>query len=167
KKKKKLGIALFEDYLHTHTENIGVGSKYFVNVSEKERTKKAIQDEIQRRMDRVVIRLVLRDTQTKPDTYLVGKGGFIKWCHWVVSNDFFSSFILLTIFMNALSLSVTWPTMPGRLRNSMDFVNNLCTVVFIVEFILKHIGFGPTAYWTNEWNRFDGTVYFFFSSLIA
>ena len=32
------------------------------------------------------------------------------------------------------------------------------TIVFIVEFVIKHLAYGPEWYWSNRWNIIDGII---------
>ncbi len=70
----------------------------------------------------------------------------------------FDNFILCTILVNAVSMSILWPSMSDELSNAMEWINFVCTLIFMLEMLLKHIGLGYKRYWNDSWNRFDGTI---------
>ena len=40
----------------------------------------------------------------------------------------------------------------------MSHLESAFTVIFIVEFTLKHLGLGVQGYWGETWNRLDGFI---------
>ena len=64
-------------------------------------------------------------------------------------------FVLAVILLNTLVIliqesGVEWPW--------LVMVDVLCTLLFIVEMIVKHIHYGFKGYWRNGWNCFDGVI---------
>ena len=40
------------------------------------------------------------------------------------------------------------------------FIDLSCTIIFIMEMIVKHIYYGFHGYWSSGWNRLDGILVF-------
>ena len=51
-----------------------------------------------------------------------------------------------------------FPFKPKELTAVLDIFNLIFTGVFIVEFLLKIIGYGPYGYIKDSFNLFDGTI---------
>jgi voltage-gated sodium channel len=34
----------------------------------------------------------------------------------------------------------------------------MCTLIFVVEMVVKHVDYGVKGYWSDGWNRFDGVL---------
>merc|ERR1719453_2195442 len=58
------------------------------------------------------------------------------------------------ILLNMLVMAVTWKAMEGM----FEIVNLIFTWIFIVEFLVKHMGLGMKQYWRDIWNKLDGTI---------
>ena len=70
----------------------------------------------------------------------------------------FGNFILLAILANALTMSLTWPHQSQDTIDAIDTINQILTLIFVLEMIIKHLGLGLEVYWGNPWNVFDGII---------
>ena len=68
--------------------------------------------------------------------------------------DLFEYFIMMTIGLNTLILCVKWPNMSEKAIQGVDFINYVCTGIFIVEALIKIIAIG-LHYFKDGWNIFD------------
>lgn len=64
-------------------------------------------------------------------------------------------FIFLTILISSVTIYLqvsgyTWPW--------LDWIDLVTTVIFLVEMIAKHRLLGIKGYWSDGWNRMDGTL---------
>lgn len=64
-------------------------------------------------------------------------------------------FILAVIFINA---ALIYAQVAGYENKAVIFLDALCTVIFIVEMIIKHLEYGVHGYWSDGWNKLDGTL---------
>jgi len=61
------------------------------------------------------------------------------------------AFILLNAIIIYLQVS-------GYESTIMDIADAVCTIIFIVEMVVKHREYGFRGYWSNGWNRMDGIL---------
>ena len=73
--------------------------------------------------------------------------------------------ILVIIIFNAVLLFLQESGVDNTLISSLDIC---CSVIFIIEMLIKVATYGFKGYWSSGWNRLDGTlVIFSLPSLIA
>lgn len=60
--------------------------------------------------------------------------------------------------MNTLSLGITWYNEPREVTILTMSLNYVFSSIFIVEMIMKMIGFGIRPYFKDSWNQFDFIV---------
>ncbi len=63
--------------------------------------------------------------------------------------------ILVVIIVNAVVLFLQESGIENGFVNIVDLS---CTIIFIIEMIVKHCVFGLKGYWSSGWNRLDGTL---------
>ncbi len=64
-------------------------------------------------------------------------------------------FILSVITLNAIAITLQ---VSGCTMGWIAVVDFLCTIIFLLEMIAKQHHYGIRRYWSNGWNRFDGTL---------
>ena len=64
-------------------------------------------------------------------------------------------FILGIILLNAV---VIYLQVSGITHPVITALDILCTIVFLLEMIIKHKELGWKGYWSSEWNRLDGIL---------
>ena len=64
-------------------------------------------------------------------------------------------FILGVIFVSAVVIFLQASNIDNVLLQVLDAA---CTVIFIVEMIVKHFEYGAKGYWSSGWNRLDGIL---------
>lgn len=62
------------------------------------------------------------------------------------------------LWVVALNILVIFLQGCGIDNLAMGIIDILCTVIFVVEMIVKHREYGLRRYWSNGWNVLDGTV---------
>ena len=73
-----------------------------------------------------------------------------------MKNIFLSErFILTVILVNAIILFMQEGGISNPLVNCLDAI---CTLIFVVEMIVKHFHYGVKGYWSLGWNRMDGIL---------
>ena len=73
----------------------------------------------------------------------------------IVINRGFDALVSVCIFLNVVIMMVErYPQSESR-GATFEVLHSIFAVVFFLEVVLKVIGFGPRAYWSNAWNRFD------------
>lgn len=68
-----------------------------------------------------------------------------------LNDKFIFSIILLNaiiLFTQEMGVNVWWV-------NGLDV---LCTIIFVIEMIVKHVVWGLKGYWKDGWNRMDGVL---------
>ena len=76
----------------------------------------------------------------------------------MVTSREFNDFILFIIILNTAIYAMVWPEQSVQLKRALESTNFVFTVIFILEAILKIIGLGPRAYWSDNWNVFDFVI---------
>ncbi len=64
-------------------------------------------------------------------------------------------FILFVILVNSV---VIYLQVSGEHSGLLTGLDVACTLIFIVEMIVKHRALGLKGYWSNGWNRMDGIL---------
>ena len=64
-------------------------------------------------------------------------------------------FVLCIIIINAL---IIFLQESGYYNFWINLLDVTCTIIFIIEMIVKHIHYGIRGYWSQWWNRLDGTL---------
>ena len=78
-----------------------------------------------------------------------------RMLHSLVTSFFFTFFIYLVIFLNAITLAATHFNQPDSLTTLIDFADLIFAAVFAVEVILKLGAFGFHLYFREMGNTFD------------
>jgi len=66
----------------------------------------------------------------------------------------FEYFILLIILLNTIVLGLKYEGMSENFTNVTEQINDIFTVVFLIEAICKLLGMGK-SYFKDGWNLFD------------
>ena len=86
------------------------------------------------------------------------------FCQDLTSQGWFDFIILTFISANCITLAMERPNIPpwSTERYILGICNHVFTVVFAVEMVMKAIAcgfiFGPDCYFSDNWNRMDGTL---------
>ncbi len=64
-------------------------------------------------------------------------------------------FILVVIVINALTIFLQESGAESKVIDALDV---LCTIIFLIEMVVKHISFGFRKYWRSGWNCMDGIL---------
>jgi len=86
------------------------------------------------------------------------------FCQDLTSQGWFDFIILTFISANCITLAMERPNIPpwSTERYILGICNHVFTVVFAIEMVMKAIAsgfiFGPNCYFSDNWNRMDGTL---------
>lgn len=70
-----------------------------------------------------------------------------------------SKFIFFVIFVNAVIIFLQESNIESPLVNkTIGIIDVICSFIFIIEMIVKHIEYGVKGYWADGWNKMDGTL---------
>lgn len=75
--------------------------------------------------------------------------------NWLVRLFLSEKFIFAVIIINAIVIFMEESGFSYPLLNVVDVA---CTVIFLIEMIVKHLKFGIKGYWSDGWNRLDGVL---------
>ena len=76
----------------------------------------------------------------------------------ICQSNSFVIVILLTIFLNTISLSLDrYPIDPDEIK-MLENINKLCTWIFVGEMVIKILGLGIVTYSLDSMNQFDAIV---------
>lgn len=75
-----------------------------------------------------------------------------NWLSKALTND---KFILSVIFINAIVIYLQESEIKWRI---LEYIDITCSLIFLAEMIFKHINLGIKGYWSNGWNKLDGTL---------
>jgi hypothetical protein len=67
----------------------------------------------------------------------------------------FEMCVQLIIMLNTLVMAATWHGESQEWKDARQTLNAAFSLTFLVEVILKIVGFGPAEYFQDSWNRFD------------
>ncbi|KAF4699724.1 hypothetical protein FOZ63_005205, partial [Perkinsus olseni] len=84
---------------------------------------------------------------------------FIAKIRYLVISEWFVNIIMFFITANVVVMMFdSYPPPPYRLTKIVTVLNQVFTVVFLVEFVLLHIALGPRQYWSKLATAFDGFI---------
>ncbi|XP_050430003.1 voltage-dependent calcium channel type A subunit alpha-1 isoform X6 [Adelges cooleyi] len=94
---------------------------------------------------------------------LTPTNGIRRAAHWIVNLRYFDFFIMLIIILSSVALAAEDPIHDKSEWNDyLDIVDNVFTVIFAIEMILKIIDLGlilhPGSYLREFWNIMDAVV---------
>jgi len=75
-----------------------------------------------------------------------------------VENKIFGAFVVIIIFANTVFLAMEFDHMPKKISNVLNVGNQVFTVLFAVEMIMKIIGLGIKRYVRDGFNDFDAII---------
>ncbi|XP_065065604.1 voltage-dependent T-type calcium channel subunit alpha-1H-like isoform X3 [Rhopilema esculentum] len=70
----------------------------------------------------------------------------------------FKIIIMSAILLNTVMMGIEHHGQPKELTDTLEIFNFIFTIVFVIEFISKVIGYGPYGYIKDSFNLFDGTI---------
>jgi len=82
----------------------------------------------------------------------------------LTSKNWFDFIVLIFIASNCITLAMERPNIPpwSTERRILDIANNIFTVVFTIEMLLKAVSagliYGTDAYFKSGWNIMDGSL---------
>lgn len=82
------------------------------------------------------------------------------YCKWLCEKKWFTDFISAVVLINCIVLGADRYGQSPDTENMLEIINTLCTVVFIVELVIKLVGLGYQGYVSDSMNIFDGFIVF-------
>lgn len=80
----------------------------------------------------------------------------------IIESDPFYWMVMGAIAVNCIQLAIMSPLDPSPDPQAMQdadvAIDWILFVVFTIEFILKHLALYPRGYWSDSWNKLDGTI---------
>ena len=76
----------------------------------------------------------------------------------IVLSTYFSNFILAVISLNTVAMASEYAGQSTTVTDIQNWVNFVCSVIFMAELVIKHIAHGFRGYWTEPMNAFDGVL---------
>ena len=76
----------------------------------------------------------------------------------LVRHPYFENFIMACIALNSLMMITSHYDPAEWYLDATRHAESAFTIVFIVEFSLKHLALGFGGYWGDSWNRLDGFI---------
>ena len=87
---------------------------------------------------------------------LPGKTGLVGMMHKLAVSQQFEYLTTAMICINTVAMAAEYNGMPQLLKDILEWVNIFLFSYFVVEMIIKIIGFGPIGYVKDRMNIFDG-----------
>ena len=81
-----------------------------------------------------------------------------SWLYLIVEHSIFQQFILLSIFINTLSMAIEYHQQPDYLTKLVELSNLIFSFIFSLEMIMKLTAFGFITYVSDGFNVFDGLI---------
>ena len=76
----------------------------------------------------------------------------------LVQHPYFENFIMACIALNSLMMITSHYDPAKWYLDVTKHAETAFTIIFIVEFSLKHLGLGVGGYWSDSWNKLDGFI---------
>ena len=70
-------------------------------------------------------------------------------------NSYLDNFIMIVIFLNLIFMALNFEGSSAGYNLALTIVNYIFTGIFIIECIIKLLGYGFRAYFHSGWNKFD------------
>jgi len=71
----------------------------------------------------------------------------------------FQNIVMACIVLNVITMCLNQYPPPGPTMSTfLDYTNYIFTGVFLLEFLVLHVGYGPKKYWTTLVMAFDGLI---------
>lgn len=94
--------------------------------------------------------------RTKPHAEVeIEKSRIRQICLKIYKNKGFELFIMFIIAVNIVQMSMVYNEASVQYLNVLENINFAITIVFVVEALIKLVAAGPSAYFYNNWNKFD------------
>ena len=83
------------------------------------------------------------------------KGTYAYVLREIADNPILDNFIMIVIFLNMIFMALNYEGSSSGYNLFLTIVNYVFTGIFIIECILKLLGYGFIPYFHSGWNRFD------------
>ena len=60
--------------------------------------------------------------------------------------------------LNLVLMCMPYADQPEEYERAIDQAETVISLLFIVEMALKLLGLGCSGYWSDKWNKLDGTI---------
>merc|ERR1712159_763954 len=70
----------------------------------------------------------------------------------------FEMAVIAIIVLNVLCMSIKYFDQPKEMDDFLNYSNNAFTALFVLEAVIKLLGYGFKRYFSNRWNMFDAVV---------
>lgn len=96
-------------------------------------------------------------TSSKPslDISNVPANRFRRKFYFISKSRKFETFILFCILVNIIQMAIQYEGASLAYTTALENINTAFTAIFLTECLIKLIGFGPRAYFYQDWNKFD------------
>jgi hypothetical protein len=81
-----------------------------------------------------------------------------KFIEPIITHSLFTGSIFIVILLNTIVLGVETPFQSPEKQQFLDTSNRIFTIIFAVEMVVKMIGMGWPAYFSEGWNKFDFVI---------
>ena len=82
-------------------------------------------------------------------------GRLKRFCHSIVTNIWFDYIVMSIIVTNTVIMSLEHHNMNQSFESTLKLSSYIFYSIYVVECILKMVGFGATSYFLDNWNRYD------------
>jgi len=73
----------------------------------------------------------------------------------IASNPYFEQAIIFCIVLNVLLMCMFHEGIDPDFLRGLEYANSTFTVIYVIEMLIKLLGFGVRGYFMNNWNKFD------------
>ncbi len=74
----------------------------------------------------------------------------------VIRKIFLNDHIILAVIV--LNAAIIFTQESGINNFALSITDLICTIIFVIEMVVKHAEFGFRGYWRSGWNRLDGVL---------
>jgi len=82
----------------------------------------------------------------------------VEMTHNLVDSGYCEAFIVVCILLNTVTLSMDSYSMNRDMGSVIEVINFILTLIFILEMVLKIVGYGLRDYLKDAFNRFDACI---------
>ena len=83
---------------------------------------------------------------------------FVQSMYRLCIHPLFDGVLLGCIILNTAVMAIIWPDMADDLVLYLEWINNVFTLIFFGEMIIKWIGLGMREYFRDNFNKFDCVI---------
>mmetsp|Transcript_20744 Transcript_20744/g.67897 ORF Transcript_20744/g.67897 Transcript_20744/m.67897 type:complete len:841 (+) Transcript_20744:88-2610(+) len=97
-------------------------------------------------------------TTDSAEPLLVPAAADLSLCGRVARSEALNRVSTALVVLNLVLMCMPYADQPEEYERAIDQAETVISLLFIVEMALKLLGLGCSGYWSDKWNKLDGTI---------